>query len=400
MKGIFYTMDENKKKHLEQLCVRRAQIVYEIRKEILKKTQQKMADALGMSRPTYNKEENSQQVSALFYFAIGSYLDYYYKELLKKWVHNYENNDYKKEIIALTSLLNHDNLYRIKKIPISDTDYEYFLSHSFNQEWWDIMNSSSYNKIDNIKIENCIKARCLFIYIDDFSAVELENIFNRLTPLLKKHSQRISILTDNKQFQVSDASQLNINKQESINDKIIGLLLMNRNFIDFSYSECSYNESIERISHLINLKSRIFILTKKIWLLNDRRIFTNKKTKKIIKRVIKESNLKKSELKKSNIISYLNSVLAGYFTDYFCYINWENNNFVHHDFVFENVYKEIPDDAILSFIILIFMPIISDENSNINTKSIDISLEKVLKEEFPSFNFSIYLKYINMKIPQ
>ena len=102
-----------------------------------------------------------------------------------------------------------------------------------------------------------------------------------------------------------------------------------------------YISYLEGISHLINLKSRIFIITKKIWLLNDRRILTNKKTKKIIKRVIKESNLKKSELKKANIISYLNSVFAGYFTDYFCYINWENNTFVHHDCVFENVYKEI-----------------------------------------------------------
>ncbi len=382
-------MDSNKKKHLQKLLVKRTRYIAAVRR-IRKKTQQQMADILGISRPTYNKEENSSQISTLFYLAIGSYWDSCYKEILEKWRKKPTDKENRKMFYEWTALLNPDNYYRIKNIPkddfLKEDDYVYFHNYSFNQEWWDIITKGSYNELDDLKLKKLVEKGSVFIDIDELDVDELDKFFNKMSKIMRRYNKKIYILTSNKDFEIDNLSEVKIKESLSENDKILSVLLKNRPYIDFSFSKLNYKETINKMIKV--LKAPLMIVENKINILNDVRITTNRKAKNVFKKIFKGN---KNSLYQ---IGYFNDILL-------LYVKWENDKFIYNDLYYDDVYKEIPDDAILAYVIFALSWVIHDlplEEQN--------RIENILKEEFPEYIDSlkeninnIMMKYIGVSIP-
>lgn len=359
-------MDENKRKYLQSLLVKRTRLVIVIRKA-LKKTQQQMADLLGMSRATYIKEENSQQISGSFYLLIGSYWDYYYREILKKWKNNPQNKEYRNLFGGLTELLDKENVYRIKDEPPVDDDYAYFMEHSFNQEWWEAIKKSYYNELDDAIINDVVEKGEVLINIDELDVVEIEMAFKILSKPLKKYNKRVYVLTFNKDFEKIGLKD--IKERLSKNDEMLSVLLENRHLVDFSLSELSENEILKKIIEMC--RYRLLIIDKKESILNDVRFTTNEKAKRVFKRIF---NNKKFPL---NEIGHYNNMMV-------LHVKLKDNKLVYHDCYYDDIYKELPDDAIIAFVIISLLGVVDEISVEEQNR-----IENIIKEEFPQYKDSL-----------
>ncbi|WP_303816703.1 helix-turn-helix transcriptional regulator [Selenomonas ruminantium] len=368
------------KRILEALRENRTMYVKAVRKT-LNKTQQEMADILGISRPTYNKEENSERISELFYVAIGSYWDNCYKNYLNKWVNNKKEDnsevkECKNKFKALTKLLNKKNFYRVYDKEPTEKDIDYFLKSSFNDEWWNAINKSDYNTIPECELESYVENGEVWLNCEGLDSNTIDGIIKKLSYYLEVFNKKIYLLTD-KNHDYYNVNLKELESPQNEEDKIKNVISRRLNYIDLSYSGISFQDFAKHIFKFKSNKenSSVLLISNHKELLNDIRFVNNKKVKIIsnkINEIIKEKKINQKYLIDFRFNRFVSDTVIKS-------AMWNNGYLKYNDLYFEEFDHGIPNDAIAIFLIFNII-IILDEVDFIN-KDDQEKIISIIKEE-------------------